>query len=313
MDSVCTRIFFSENSVAKVAGRTLDFREKDEPRLWWLPAGQERRGHPENDNLTWTSRHASLSITEWRNATVDGMNDKGLAVHALMYTTAGYESADGRPDLAISMWAQYVIDNFATVAEALDGLAQVRVAPVAIHGQEFGMHLAIEDVSGDSAIIEPIDGAMVVHHGPQYTIMANSPSFEEQQANLRRYRPFGGELPPPGDIISLDRFVRASYFLHYLPEPADNREAVAGIIHIASNAAKPFGAPYPSGEVYPTRWISVVDLTNLDYYFWSRLSPSLLWVSMSDLQNDGNVRSVDPFDPSLAGDVADAMVPSALT
>ena len=73
--------------------------------------------------------------------------------------------------------------------------------------------------------------------------MANDPPFAEQQANLRRYRPFGGDQPVPGGIESLDRFVRASYFLHYLPEPRDAAEAVAGVVSIAGAGALPAWRP----------------------------------------------------------------------
>jgi len=300
---MCTRLFWSDNSVAKVAGRTLDLSFLDEPRLWWLPAGLPRTSHPQQEGFTWTSRHASLVITEWGDGYLDGMNDQGLAAHALMYTSAEYEPVDDRPALATTAWVQFVLDNFATVPEAVAGLNAVRVVPVEIQGRDIGLHLAIEDATGDSAIIEPIAGQMVIHHGPQYRVMANSPSLDEQLQNRARYRPFGGELPPPGDITSEDRFVRASYFHHYLPEPDDARMAVTEVFQVLTTVAKPLGVPYPDGDVYPTRWLSVVDLTNRDYYFWSRTSPSLVWASMSSFVDVDEVLSVDLFDPGLVGGI----------
>ena len=82
-----------------------------------------------------------------------------------------------------------------------------------------------------------------VHHERSCTVATNDPVYEDQLVNLARYRPFGGELPLPGDILSPDRFVRASYFLHYLPEPQTYAEALAGLILIARNVAVPPGAP----------------------------------------------------------------------
>ena len=105
---------------------------------------------------------------------------------------------------------------------------------------------------------------------------SNDPVYEDQLVNLARYRPFGGELPLPGDILSPDRFVRASYFLHYLPEPQTYAEALAGPILIARNVAVPPGAPYDDFAVYPTWWISAVDVTNLCYYFQVVTSPNLI-------------------------------------
>ncbi len=226
-----------------------------------------------------------------------------------MFTTAEYEPEDARPKLSTSRWIQYILDNFETVAEAIEGLAEVRVAPVLIMGQELGVHIAIEDAAGDSAIIEPVDGTMVVHHGRQHRVMANSPKFTDQLANRERYRPFGGVLPPPGDITSLDRFVRASYFLHFLPEPQHEEEAVSSAMQVVSTVAKPPGAPYPEGDIYPTRWLSAVDLTNLHYYFWSRVRPSLIRISLASLAHRELPCSLDAFDPSLAGEVSAAMRP----
>lgn len=241
------------------------------------------------------------------------MNTHGLAGHALMYTSADYEPQDRGPALATTSWVSYVLDNFATVAEAVKGIESVRVVPVPVQGLNVGLQVALEDATGDSAIFEPINGTMTVHHGPQYQIMANAPSLEEQMVNLRRYRPFGGELPPPGDITSSDRFVRATYFHHFLPEPVDKTMAVAEVLQVLSAVAKPLGVPYPDGDVYPTRWWSAADLTNLDYYFWSRTSPSLVWASKSDFDGVEEVRSVDLFAAGLASGVADAMVPTPLT
>lgn len=308
---MCTRVFCCENSTAKVAGRTLDASFLDVPHLWWLPAGQVRKAHPDRD-WTWTSKYASLTIAEWQDAAVDGMNDQGLGAHALMYTSAVYEPPDDRPVLSTLRWVNFARDLFGTVAEAVEGLAGMRVTPSLLEGLHLGVHLALEDASGDSAIVEPVNGRMVVHHGHQHQIMTNSPSLDEHLANRSKYRPFGGELPPPGDITSLDRFVRASYFHHYLPEPADNRETVAEVFQVLSTVAKPFGAPYPEGDIYPTRWISAVDLTNLDYYFWSRMSPNMLWLGMHDMAGRP-AGVVDLFADGLAGDLEPAMEPGSIS
>jgi len=73
--------------------------------------------------------------------------------------------------------------------------------------------------------------------------MANDPTYAEQLANAARYEAFGGALPLPSDIVSADRFVRAAYFLRHLPRPANELEAVAGVIRLAHNVAIPYGAP----------------------------------------------------------------------
>ena len=132
-------------------------------------------------------------------------------------------------------------------------------------------------------------------------------------ANLAQYQPFGGELRPPGDIASADRFVRAAYYLHYLPEPEDARQAMARLFQVAANVAVPPGAPYQDGGVYPTWWTSGIDLTDHTYYFASSVaSPSLLWLDTTEAASSDTVRRLNPQDATLAGDVADRFEPAEL-
>ncbi|MDF2443284.1 MAG: hypothetical protein JWR01_1487, partial [Subtercola sp.] len=189
------------------------------------------RGGQGDDALSWTSKYSSVVLSMWRLGTSDGLNEKGLAAHGLYLdpVDVGEWPADGRPAVPNSLWVQYVLDTFATVAEAVAAVGDIRITAPELRGQRLGVHLAIEDSSGDSAIFEPQGDRIVVHHGREFTVMANSPVMDAQLENLARYAPFGGTLTPPGDISSLDRFVRASYFRHYLPEPENLQQAVAGV------------------------------------------------------------------------------------
>lgn len=296
-------MFWSDNSVAKVASRTMDWAVSDDPVLWAVPEGTRRMA----GETAWESRFGVVGLSMWDSGTTDAMNSAGLAAHLLYLGSAGFTAPGGPGAVSNLLWAQWVLDHCATVEEAVSALRDMSIVSVPIRGQQMGCHLALEDASGDSAIVEPIDGALRVHHDPSYQVMANDPAFDEQLEHLRHYRPFGGNRPLPGGIESADRFVRAAYFLHYLPEPKDLAEAVAGVVNIAGTVACPPGAPYEDFGVYPTWWISAVDLTNLTYYFWSRLSPSLVWVELSDLDlSPGSpVRSLDPVTPADAGDVAE--------
>lgn len=312
---MCTRIFWNDNGVARVVTRTLDWAIDDEPDLWVLPRGLRRGGdagsaHPHE----WESRYASVVTSFWRAATIDGINEAGLAGHTLYIDDPGYPDADARPAVGNTLWLQYLLDNFASVAEAVQAADAVRIDSPLIRGQHLGAHIALEDATGDSAILEPIDGTLVVHHGPQFTVMANAPTLDEQLANLARYQPFGGELSPPGDIASADRFVRAAYYLNYLPAPEDARQAMARLFQVSGNVAVPPGAPYQDGGVYPTWWTSGIDLTNATYYFRSSTaSPSILWLDLADAFASDEVRRLNPQDPALAGDIAGDLRPAQLT
>ena len=311
----CSRIFWNANPDAKVVARTMDLFRSDEARLSANPRGIERRGVPgESGGLAWKAKYASVAVTAFGAATSDGMNEKGLSANLLYLDATRYEARDQRPALSNLLWAQYVLDNYQTVEEALEGLKAVQVVSSTIAGREWPIHLSMGDTSGDSAIIEFVDGKMVVHHGKQYPVMTNEPTFDEQLANLKLYKLFGGDRPMPGDIDPLSRFVRASSYVKTLPPAKDAAGSAAGVYSVARNVAVPFGAEDTSASVtldtWPTLWFSIADLTNRVYYFQSTRSPNLYWVDFSSLPLDEGaaVRSIDAYDPTLAGDVSPQLI-----
>lgn len=311
---MCTRILWNTNQVAKTVSRCMDWAVSDEPELWFVPRGTERSGNADHESHRWTSTYSSVAVSMWGLGTVDGLNEKGFGAHALYLDPddVAFPEADGRPSVANALWVQYLLDNYATVAEAVADIGRIRITSPTFRGIQLGVHIAIEDASGDSAVIEPVAGELVVHHGPEYTVMANSPTLDRQLENLARYRPFGGELPPPGDISSTDRFVRSAYFLHYLPEPESAEEAVAGVFQLIANVSVPYGAPYTTGDVYPTWWRSGADLTNRVYYFGSTRSPNIFWVELDELADRTEVAKLDPRDLALVGDQTANLAPAPL-
>jgi penicillin V acylase-like amidase (Ntn superfamily) len=168
----------------------------------------------------------------------------------------------------------------------------------------------LEDATGDSAIIEYINGKIVIHHGPQYTVMTNEPAYDFQIKNLQKYRYFGGTLPLPGDIDSISRFVRCSAFLKTLTEPNNLEETVGNLLGVIRTVQAPFGSKDTSNnqteDAWPTRWVSVADLTNLVYYFNSTSTPNIIWVDLKSLNfaADQSVQSINPHDPLLVGNVS---------
>lgn len=311
---MCTRVFWNDNDVAEVCGRTLDWATSDEPRLWVIPPCTVRTCATGGEPLRWTSRYGTVSIQSFGVATSEAVNEAGLSARVLYLEAARWEPPDARQTVSNLLWCQYAADQFATVEAAVAGLAEVRVESVALHGQHLGAHLMLEDVGGDSAVIEILDGRAVVHHGRQFNVATNDPPYDEQVANLQRYAPWGGKLGIPGDIVSEERFVRATYFLSHLPTPADPAEAVAGVFGVVRNCQVPYGAPDTRFETFPTWWASVTDLTNRVYYFQSTRAPNVVWLGLDsvDFSPGSGVRALDPRDISLAGSIAGALQPAAL-
>ncbi|UOA10376.1 linear amide C-N hydrolase [Methylobacter sp. S3L5C] len=312
----CTRILWNDNKLAVVVSRTMDWPESTEPVLTVFPRGIKRNGghfgpvEVVKDNpLTWKSQYGSLVTTIYGVGTADGFNERGLAAHMLFFNAADFGSRDsGKPGLNGGLWAQYLLDQAATVNEALALLDKVQIVMTEARGTKTTVHLAIEDASGDSAIIEYIDGKQVVHHGREFKIMTNDPSYDEQLALLKQldFSKPSSDTPLPGNVRPTDRFQRASYFSAMLPEPKTEREAVAGVLAIARNVSVPFGAPYKGFGIYNTEYRTVIDLTNKRYFFELTTSPNVIWAELTNfkLTAGAPVMVLSPDNIKLSGEVS---------
>jgi Linear amide C-N hydrolases, choloylglycine hydrolase family len=130
--------------------------------------------------------------------------------------------------LHTGLWAQYLLDQAATVDEALALVKSTQLVMIAAHGFDATLHLAVEDEGGDSAIIELTAYGPVIHHGREFTLMTNDPTYDEQLRLLasKDFSHPSRDLALPGNVNAVDRFQRAAYYSALLPEPADQRQAV---------------------------------------------------------------------------------------
>ena len=313
---MCTRVLWNTNNLAVISGRTMDWPESTKPKLIVFPRGQRRKGGmvgsqtivPENP-LDWTSKYGSVIVSIYDIGTVDGMNEKGLVAHALYLKSTQLPERDvSKPGLQIGLWAQYILDNAATVAEALALAESYQLVMAEASGYKATLHLAIEDTEGDSAIIEYEQGKQVVHHGKQYTLMTNDPSYEAQLTLLSQqdYSKPSKDMPLPGNVNAVDRFQRAAYYTALLPTPKDEREAVADILAIMRNVSVPFGAPYGDFGVYNTEYRTVADLKQRIYFFELTNSPNVIWTELDKLDfNEGaEVKMLDPETTNLSGNIS---------
>lgn len=318
----CTRVMWNGGDIVLV-GRTMDWPESTQPILTVLPRGLGHDGgvlggQPLNvpNPAKWTSRYGSLVTTVYGLGAADGLNEKGLAAHLLFLNATDFGPRNASlPGVHAGLWAQYALDNAATVTEALDILAKIQPIMIQAHGREATVHLALEDASGDSAVIEYIGGKPVIHHGRDYRVMTNDPAYDEQLALLKTFdfsKPTS-DTPLPGNVNPRDRFQRASYFLSIFPEPKQQREGVASMFAIARNVSVPFGAPYKGFGIYNTEYRTVSDLTNRFYFFELTTSPNVIWTDLSklDFSAGAPVRTLNPDNINLNGDVSQAYMAAA--
>lgn len=319
---MCTRVLWTASTGTVLVGRNMDFSIDTGTSLWKLPRGTQRDDCVDGA-LGWTSKYGSVISAAFDIATVDGMNEAGLAGHLLVLAESDYGTDDGSgPVLGLSVWLQYYLDNFASVAEAVTWTESsgVRVVPMADPGTGKApmLHMAIEDATGDSAIIEYVDGSARVHHSSDYRVMTNSPTYDKQLEMAAKITGLGGDEPIPGSTLASDRFGRASYYLSRLPEVHGQVEAIAAVFSVIRNAAQPFRVPDPGhAEASQTIWQTVSDLTNRRYVFESTTRPNTVWVDLADLDftADSGEAKLDlasrlAVEGGIAGNVADQFTPA---
>lgn len=284
----CTRAVYLGPDSMVVTGRTMDWKEGPQSNIWFFPRGMERRGGHTDNTVRWTSAYGSVVTAGYDIGVCDGMNEKGLVANLLFLAESDYHRpGDTRPVMGLSIWTQYVLDNFATVDEAVAELGKelFRIDdPDLPNVSKSTLHLSVSDTTGNSAIFEYIEGNLVIHHGRECQVMTNSPTYDKQQTLDDYWKQIGGLIMLPGTNRASDRFVRASFYIDALPQTSNYRQAVAGVFSVMTNVSVPLGISIPSQpNIASTRWRTVSDQKNKVYYFESTLSPDIFWIDFSKL------------------------------
>ena len=328
---MCTRTLYVGDENIVITGRNMDWKQDMASNLWTFPAGMKRDGAAGPQSIAWTSKHGSVVVSGYEAGTTDGMNDKGLVANILYLAESDYGTPPAKgPFLSIATWAQYALDNYATVAEAVDGLRAepfILLAPMLPNGSEATLHLSISDASGDSAIFEYVGGRLVIHHGRQFTVMTNSPVYDQQLALNEYWQQIGGLTFMPGTNRAADRFARASFLLGAIPTKTDPNyiagvpgksfafQAVASVMGVQRAVSVPLGITTPDQpNISSTIWRTVADQKNLIYYFDSATRPNTFWVDLGkvDLTPGAPVGKLTIAQGEVfAGEVSGAFRPSA--
>jgi len=287
---MCSRIQWKATGQPVLVGRNMDWTARMGTKLYTMPKGVERDGLVDENPVKWTSKYGSVITSVWDCSTPDGLNEAGLNANLLYLAEAKYGDRDpSRPGLSIALWALYLLDTCATVAEAVEATKAVQIRPIELvhkgDNVDAPMHLSLSDAGGDSAVIEILDGKACIHHGPQFTVMTNSPPYDEQLVLLKQYEGLGGKKPIPGTMEAEDRFARGAFYLTKLPDdPGSYQAAVAGVLSVIRNMATPWGANDPvRPNISSTLWRTISDSTNKRYYFEFCDMPNVVWMDLKNL------------------------------
>jgi choloylglycine hydrolase len=343
---LCTRVLWNNNSIAVISGRSADWLKPDRPgdsdrtgashpKLHVLPRGQLKTGDVKsgdtiNNPATWIARYGSVIVVNKNAYVFDGMNEKGLAAHALALNSE-YGIRDlSRKGIHSSLLVPYILDNAATVEEAIALIPQIQPVPVLVDGYGMPLSLTIEDRFGNSAVIEwpkvdpPYDptyvperitGGAFIYKGKNVRVMGNEDlagSHLEQQAKW----PYDVDTATrktniPGNAWRSYRWARASFYSDFLSRmtPRTVLEARAALMSVIRNISNPIGAPgdyrgaMDRGD--ETDWRTLSDLTNLEYIFDNPRTLTTITTDLKqlDFRLAAGIRILDPSNPDLHGNV----------
>lgn len=317
---MCTRVLYVGQDDLVVTGRSMDWMIPTGSNIWALPAGLTRDGAAAVNSFSWTSVHGSVVSTMYDGVTVDGINDAGLGANALYLSAAKYPKRDPVvPGLSVAAWTQYALDTFSSVREAVEGLTVPPfglVSPVLPGGHAATGHLALSDATGDSAIFEYLDGELVVHHGADFTVMTNDPTYSRQLALCAYWDEVGGNAMLPGTERPADRFVRARHYLNSSTFSGDTVRGLAEVFAIVRNASVPMIQSTPEKpNVAPTLWRTAIDHRSLTYYWEATNQPNMFWTELAnlDLSPGAPVKRLEAEGgPTRAGEVSNDFVETEL-
>lgn len=283
----CTRVVYECGDMI-ATGRTMDWKENPLTNIYVFPRGMQRNGGLSDNSMKWISKYGSVVAAGYDIGVCDGMNEEGLVANMLFLPESVYtKENENRTVMGISVWTQYILDNFATVQEAVDELSKDSFyldAPELPNGSKSTLHMAISDRFGNNAIIEYLDGTVTIYENKDYRILTNSPAYNLQLAVNDYWKQVGGLNMLPGTNKSSDRFARGSFYISAVTQSEDASIAIPALMSVMRNVSVPYGISMPDNPyISSTRWRIIADQKNLVYYFENTVPMYMFHINLKDV------------------------------
>lgn len=244
--------------------------------------------------MTWISRYGSVTFNAFGKDLPDGgMNEAGLYIWemGLGNEEIVYPKNKTLPKLNQMHWMQYILDNFATVDEAIQCAHDIEI-------EGWGWHYFVGDIDGNCAAIDFADGKVVVHQGAAMPVPGLFNALYEREVKLLRYfKGFGGFYEPDLEDLNVPRFVKTAVMLRdYKPtqNAVDYGFKILESIFVTEIAD----------------WSVIYDVRKKTVYFKTSLNPQIKHFAIDafDFSNTGPEMILN-IDIKEAGDVSKKFSP----
>ena len=143
----------------------------------------------------WTSKYGSITFNPFaREMPLEGMNEAGLLIEGLQVVGGAFPEPDSRSVMSSTQWIQYQLDTSSTLEEVIASDKDVRIYQSS--NKALSVHFLVCDSQGNSAIIEWLNGKMVVYTGETMSVkVLTNQTYDLSLKMLHGFRGFGGLLP----------------------------------------------------------------------------------------------------------------------
>lgn len=251
--------------------------------------GLQKTSLPTDDGptISWVSAYGSITFNQWgKEFPMGGMNERGLVVELMWLDETQYPKPDKRSAVDCLQWVQYQLDNSATINDVIATDAVLRIASK----DTAPLHYLVADATGHAAVIEFLNGKMVVHKADDLPVAALTNSIYKeslaQTANLNTTPSFADG--------SLGRFASACSMVNRFGNQDIKMPVVEYGFDILNTVAQP-----------STQWSFVYDLKNKKIHFRSNDYRQIKVVAFSAFDFSCNTKSeVFMINQKQQGDVS---------
>jgi len=244
----------------------------------------EERKEPK---IRWTSKYGSVTFnSEGLDFPDGGINEKGLSVFEMSMGETKFTTDSLKPTLFITLWIQFQLDNYASVDEVVENIYN-------FNQQGWSWHYFISDRSGDYAIVEYINGEIIIHkdNSAPYPVLCNT-AYEKEIKRLENYDGVSGKIK--SFLFSPPRFVRATRMLDDF-DPIEE-------ISIKDYAFEILDKIKISGW---NKWGILIDMSDMVIYYHTNRNRELKYFSINhfDFSEGTTTKMLDMFRNDISGNV----------
>ncbi|MBK7108808.1 MAG: linear amide C-N hydrolase [Bacteroidetes bacterium] len=225
---------------------------------------------------SWTSKYGSITFNQnGKEMPYGGMNEKGLVVEMLWLDDIRFNISENKPYLNELEWIQYQLDNFENIKEVIAQIDIHKIYPV-----KGKIHYILADASGNSVIIEYLDGIPNIYEKEGNTCQAiTNRTVNYSEKNKDNMQDF-----PKRNTSEMYRYHQIEKDIKQLQDSEDFSEKSA--FEILKNVSITKGN-------FKTVWSIVYNIENKSISFFSHSDKKLKRINLNNLDFEHTISYFD--------------------